>query len=71
MVNINQVPMSTVNSLIDRLGPDAGHQPAQFEHHVGGGSVGGHQAAVCQFHQFGGAAVADGESGAAARSRNI
>ena len=35
--NINQVPMSTVNALIQKLGAAADDQSAEFEHHVGRG----------------------------------
>ena len=65
LVNINQVPMSTVNVRSIALRRHAGHQPAQFQHHLGDGGVGRNQGALRELHQSRRAAVADREPGAA------
>ena len=52
MVNINQVPMSAVNSLIDDVGATQAISLLEFEHYVGRRGSGRNQDPVCEFHEF-------------------
>ncbi len=51
IVNINQVPMSTVNQLIAQYGARASHQPAELKRHLSRGSCSRLQGSLSRLHE--------------------